>query len=309
MKRILVFGGHGFLGKNLKNVFENSEYEVYYISRRDGVDLRDEIGVTDILKKINPDIIIQAAAHVGSINYVSNNCCDIIHDNSQMYLNLYKCVANFNKKIIIINPISNCSYPGIIDIQSEETWWDGRVHESVESYGLPKKLSFVISECYKKQYNIKTINLIIPNAYGPNDYVDQERTHAMNGIVMRMIKSIKNGDKYFTIWGSGNPIREWVYMPDIANLIKEIIDNQIFNLPNPINVGQEYGITINESVDIIKKLLNYDCQIKNDLSRQDGAPIKILSKKLFNDHFPNFKFTNYEDGIRNTIKYYKNLIK
>lgn len=309
MKKVLVFGGHGFLGKNLKKIFENSNNEVFYISRKDGVDLTNEKNVIDILEKINPDIIIHAAAHVGSINYVSVNSCEVINDNSQMYLTLYKSISKFNNGIIVINPISNCSYPGIIDVQNEESWWDGRIHESVESYGLPKKLGFVISECYRKQYGIKTINLIIPNAYGPNDYLDQERTHAMNGIIMRMIQSIKNGEKKFTIWGSGNPIREWVYMPDIASLIKNIIENEIYDLPNPINVGQEYGISINESVNIVKKLLNYDCEIINDLTKQDGAPIKVLSKEKFNIYFPNFKFTNYEEGIKNTITYYKNFLK
>ena len=309
MRKILIFGGHGFLGKNLKDLFDGSTYEILYVSRRDGVDLRNEENVIKILSKFNPDIIVHAAAHVGSINYVSNNSCDVIYDNSQMYLNLYKCVAKFNNKIIIINPISNCSYPGIIDVQYENMWWEGRIHESVESYGLPKKLGYVISECYRKQYNIKTINLIIPNAYGPNDYLDSEKTHAMNGIIMRMIKSMLNNDKDFTIWGSGNPIREWIYMPDVAKLIKNIIDDEIYDLPNPINVGREFGISINESADLVKKILNYDCQIINDLSKQDGAPIKVLGKEKFNEYFPNFEFTEYEEGIKNTINYYKNFIK
>lgn len=308
-KKILVFGGHGFLGKNLKIEFKSDDNEVYYVSRKDNIDLTNEKNVMDILKKINPDIIIHAAAHVGSINYVSKHSCEVIYDNSQMYLNLYKCISSFNNKIIVINPISNCSYPGIIDIQNEEMWWEGRIHESVESYGMPKKLGFVISECYRKQHNIKTINLIIPNAYGPNDYVDQEKTHAMNGIIMRMIQSIKNKDKNFTIWGTGKPIREWIYMPDVAKLIKNIIDNEKYDLPNPINVGQEYGISINESVKIIKKLLNYECKIINDITKQDGAPVKILSKKQFRNFFPNFVFTNYEDGIKNTITYYNNFLK
>lgn len=308
-KKILVFGGHGFLGKNLKIEFKSDTNEVYYVSRKDNIDLTNEKNVMDILEKINPDIIIHAAAHVGSINYVSKHSCEVIYDNSQMYLNLYKCISSFNNKIIVINPISNCSYPGMIDIQNEEMWWEGRIHESVESYGMPKKLGFVISECYRKQHNIKTINLIIPNAYGPNDYVDQEKTHAMNGIIMRMIQSIKNKDKNFTIWGTGEPIREWIYMPDVAKLIKNIIDNEKYDLPNPINVGQEYGISISESVKIIKKLLNYECKIINDITKQDGAPVKILSKKQFRNFFPNFVFTNYEEGIKNTITYYNNFLK
>jgi GDP-L-fucose synthase len=304
MKKILVLGGHGFMGKNLQKVFNNSKYEMFYMSRRDGVDVKVLSSVLSALKSVDPDIIINAAAHVGSMEYVSQNCADIIHDNMQMYITLYKSVALYNKNIIIINPISNCSYPGNADIQKEENWWDGRVHESVESYGSPKKMGYIISECYKKQHNIKTVNIILPNAYGPNDYFDESRTHAMNGVIMRILKCKINNDKKFIVWGTGNPVREWIYMPDACRIIKEIIDNNMFELPNPINIGQEFGFSINEIVNTIKTKLNYDVEIVHDLTKKDGAKIKILSNKLFKKYFNNFVFTKYEEGINNTISYY-----
>ena len=310
MKKILVLGGHGFMGKNLQEIFKDDEkYQMFYISRRDGFDITKEDELYKLLEQTNPDIIIHAAANVGSIGYVSKYCSDVIHDNTLMYLTLYKCVSKFNKNIIIVNPISNCSYPGIIDIQHEDIWWEGAVHESVESYGTPKKLSFILSECYRKQYGIKTLNLIISNAYGPNDYVDAEKTHAMNGIIMRMLKSKLNGDKDFTIWGTGTPIREWIYMPDVARIIKLILDNENFDLPNLINLGQESGVSILESVEMTKKLLNYDVNLICDTSKQDGAPIKILGNRLFNKFFPDFKFTDISVGINNTIQYYSKKIK
>lgn len=304
MKKILVLGGHGFMGKNIKEIFNGSEYEMYYLSRRDGVDVTDFNSMVSILERIKPDIIIHAAAHVGSINYVSKNAADVIFDNTQMYLTLYKSVTAVNKDIIIINPISNCSYPGIIDIQNEENWWDGQIHESVESYGSPKKMGYIISKCYQRQYGVKTLNLIVPNAYGPNDHLDEERTHAMNGIVMRMLKSMGNNDKEFSVWGSGTPIREWIYMPDVARIIKKIIDEEMFDIPNPINLGQEYGISINDIVNMVKDSLNYDVKIVHDLTKQDGAPVKVLGNKLFTKHFNNFMFTEYDQGIQETIKYY-----
>ena len=146
MKKILVLGGHGFMGKNIQDLFRNTEYEMFYESRRTGLDLNNYEVTLSKFKEINPDIIIHAAAHVGSISYVSNYSADVVIDNSQMYINLYKSIATFNRSIIVINPISNCSYPGIIDIQHEEMWWDGRIHDSVESYGTPKKLGFIISK-------------------------------------------------------------------------------------------------------------------------------------------------------------------
>ena len=307
-EKILVLGGNGFMGKNIQKAFENSDYEMFYESRRTNFDLSDYECSLRKLKEINPDIIIFAAAHVGSIKYVNENAANVVHDNSEMYLNLYKSVANFNKDITIINSISNCSYPGIIDIQHEDMWWDGPIHQSVESYGTPKKLGFIISECYKKQYDINTVNLIIPNAYGPNDYLDEEKTHAMNGIIMRMIKAQNNGDSEFIVWGTGSPIREWIYMPDMARFIKMIIDNRLLkNIPNTINIGQESGISIIDSVKKVSELLNFEGEIVQDTTKQDGAPIKILGKRLFEKTFT-FDFTSYEEGIKETIKYYKGVL-
>lgn len=305
MAKILILGGHGFMGKNLQAIFSDSSHEVFYESRRTGCNMFDLSELINKIRTIAPEVIINAAANVGSMEYVTKFAADVVHDNSVMYINLYRAVSEVNKQIVIINAISNCSYPGIVNVQEEENWWLGKVHPSVEAYGIPKKLGFIISECYKKQHDINTVNLIIPNAYGPEDYCDENRTHAMNGIIMRMIKARKNGDKTFTVWGSGSPIREWIYMSDVARIIREIIDNSIYTtLPNPINLGQERGVSILETVETIKAFLNYDVEVVRDLTKQDGAPIKVLGKKLFEEYFPNFKFTSYEEGINKTIEYY-----
>lgn len=304
MIKILILGGHGFMGKNLNKVFSNSSYVISNESRRTHCDMTNLEELKLAIRASRPEVIINAAAHVGSISYVSNYAADVVSDNTLMYANLYKAVKEVNPKIKIINPISNCSYPGIIDIQSENDWWSGPVHESVEAYGMPKKIGYTISKCYEKQYGIQTVNLIIPNSYGPDDHIDEQKTHAMNGIIMRMIRAKNAGQTKFVVWGTGTPIREWVYMPDVAAIIKHILDTDI-SLPNPINIGQRYGVSINDSVTIIKKMLGYDVEIEHDLSKQDGAPIKILDDTLFRSNFPDFVFTDYDTGIRNTIEYYR----
>lgn len=306
-KKILIIGAFGFMGKNITKVLQDTEYQVVLESRRTGFDLFDLKVTTAKLSSIRPDIIINCAAHVGSMPYVARNPVNVFHDNTLMYLNLYKAIQEVDTNVLVINPISNCSYPGIVDIQNEEQWWDGRIHESVESYGMPKKIGFILSECYRKQSGIQTINLIIPNSYGPDDYIDEERTHALNGIIIRMLKAIKNSDSEFLVWGSGQPIREWIYMPDVARIIKIIIDENI-RLPNPFNLGQQTGISILDTVKIVKEKLNFSGIIKTDLSKPDGALKKVLGNKLFVENFPNFVFTDYKDGIEKTIKYYKDLL-
>jgi len=308
MKKILILGGFGFMGQNLGRTLDHSKYIIHNQSRRSGCDARDLETLRDKIASIAPDIIIMAAANVGSMDYVSRYAADVVNDNTLMYVNLYRAVADVNPGIKIINPISNCSYPGIIDIQDEDAWWHGPIHESVEAYGTPKKMAFVISKCYRRQHGVKTINVIIPNAYGPYDYVDESRTHAMNGIIMRMIKAQKNNDQEFSVWGSGTPIREWIYMPDAARVIAAIIDDDQARLPDPLNIAQQSGISINDSVEIVKTLLDYPVRIRHDLSKQDGAPIKILSKQKFDVFFPGFDFTDYRVGILETIKYYQDLL-
>jgi len=308
MKKILIIGAYGFLGKNLVNELDKTNYSLFKESRRTGFDLFDLKNVEQKFFNIQPDIIINCAAHVGSMPYVSKYSADVCNDNCLMYLNLYKAVSTVCPNAIIINPISNCSYPGIIDVQHEEMWWDGNIHESVMSYGNPKKMGFVLSECYKKQFGIKTVNLIIPNAYGPNDYLDPERTHAMNGIILRMLRSVKNNETSFQVWGTGTPIREWIFMPDVAKIIKSIIDEERYDIPNPINLGQEFGVSIKDTVNIIKDTIQSNMTIEFDLSKPDGAPKKVLGNKLFSITFPNFSFTSYENGIKETIKFYEELI-
>lgn len=306
--RILILGGFGFMGKNLNNEFEGSNHIIFNESRKTGCDLLNYVSLRATLHRIKPDLIINASAHVGSIKYVMTNAAIVMNDNTQMYVNLYKAIAEVNPKIKIINPISNCSYPGIIDIQNEKDWWNGEIHHSVMGYGNAKKAGYILSKCYESQYGIKTINLIMANSYGPNDYVDEERTHAMNGIIMRMINAQKNKDEKFIVWGTGSPIREWIYMPDMAKIIKNIIDNEKWNLPNPINVGIGMGVSIKETVMQVKEYLNFDCEIVFDINRPDGAPIKVLGVDKFKELFPDFKFTTYNEGIRNTINYYKGVL-
>lgn len=305
--KILVLGGHGFVGKNLVNFLNKTEHEVHPISRRDGFDLRDYTKTEKCFNGINPDAIINCAAHVGSVHYVTTYASDVIFDNVQIALNIYKAAAKVCPDARIINPLSNCSYPGNIDIQSESDWWTNEVHESVFSYGNAKRFIYVISKCYERQYGIKSINFLIPNTFGPGDSTDPNKTHALNGMIIRMIKAERRGDKEFEIWGTGSPIREWAYIDDVVNILIEGIYTKK-DLIYPVNLAQKKGYSIKQSAEMIADAVGFNGKLTFNTNYQDGAPIKILDDKKFRKNFPKFKFFDHKKGIEKTVKYYKSVL-
>lgn len=303
-KTVVVFGGFGFLGKHIVALLEkNDKYDVISLSRRNGCDMRSFQSVFEHLDKIQPKYIINCAAHVGSVHYAMEFAGDLINDNTLIVANLYRAVAYSCPNATIINPLSNCSYPGNADIQIEKDWSNGAVHDSVLSYGITRRLIYALAESYYKQYKIKSVNWLISNAYGPGDYLDPYKVHALNGIIIRMLKAKKDKKKTFEIWGSGNPTREWVYINDVAKILVHSLNikKQIY----PINFAQNKAYSINDITSIVAKALNYDVKFEHKLDLPDGAPTKILDDKQFRKKYPEFKFTSLEKGIKNTIKFYE----
>lgn len=302
--KILILGGGGFVGKNLFNVLKKTEHDIFTASRTEGVDLTDYVATENCFNEIKPDIIFNCAAHVGSLHYVTTYSADVLNDNVQMSLNIYKAAAKVCTATKIINPLSNCSYPGATDIQIESEWWNGEVHDSVFSYGNAKKILYIISKCYAKQFDIKTVNLLIPNTFGPGDSIDPNKTHALNGMIIRMIEAQKRNDAEFEIWGTGNPIREWAYIDDVVNIMIRSIDIEE-DLLYPVNLAQKNGYSIKQSAEFIAGAVGFSGSLKFNTKYQDGAPIKVLDDAKFRGLFPDFVFFDHQKGIAETVKYYK----
>ena len=304
---ILVLGGHGFVGKILVSALNKAQHEVHPISRRDGVDLTDYHSTEECLAEIKPDIIINCAAHGGNVHYLETYAADVIYDNVQMALNLYRAVANVCPGAKVSNPLANCAYPGDSIIQMEQHWLDGEVHESVYSYGNAKRFIYAISKCYWKQCGIKSVNFIIPNAFGPGDSTDLNKTHALNGMIIRMIKAKRRGDREFEIWGTGSPIREWAYVNDVVNILIEGIYTTE-DLTFPVNLAQNKGYSIKESAELIAGSVGFKGKLVFNSNYQDGAPGKILDDTRFRQVFPDFKFFDHKKGIDETVKYYDSVL-
>ena len=299
----MILGKTGFIGQNLYNKMFNDGQEVIGCSRSTGVDMLVYEEIRDFIKDHQPGIIYNAASHGGSMRYVRDYAANVLSDNLQMSLNLYKAVLELNPTIKIIQPFSNCSYPGDSSVQHEENWLSGDVHKSVFSFGNSKRGIYYISKCYNDQYGINTVNLLFPNTYGPGDSIDPNHTHALNGMIIRMLKAKRAGDKEFVVWGTGKPVREWAYIDDFVNALymAKNLDNVIY----PLNIGQQKGYSIADSAMMIKEEMGYEGEIVFDTQYQDGDPVKIMSKQRFREKYPDFKWFDHREGIANTIKYYE----
>ncbi len=301
--KILILGSTGFIGKNLLMRLKQENHIIETAERSSGVDITNYEQIHKKIKNFIPEVIYNLASHGGSVHYVKKNAAEVFNDNMQMSLNLYKAVSDINKKIKIIQPFSNCSYPGKSNIQIEGEWLDGDVHPSVFSFGNSKRSIFYLSNCYKQQFGLRSVNILFPNTYGPGDSLDPNHTHALNGMVIRMLEAKQQKKEQFVVWGTGKPIREWAYIDDFIEVLYRCL--KIDGLEYPINMGQNKGYSIAESAKLVKKASGYKGDIVFDTSYTDGDPIKILDNTMFDKEFKNFVFFNHYKGIINTVKYYE----
>jgi GDP-L-fucose synthase len=227
---------------------------------------------------------------------------DIFYNNILMSTNLMDAAMRHKVKKFI-NPISNCTYPARLTKNfNESEWWDGPLHESVMVYGYARKASWVQSYAYKKQYDFDTINLILPNMYGPGDHFDEERSHALGALIMKFIEAKRRDKKEVVAWGTGKPIREWLYVDDGAEALVRSLDIKPFI--EPVNVGVGYGVSIRELAEKIKEKTGYAGGIVFDTSKPDGAPYKTMDNTRLKEIYRWVPKTSLDEGLEKTVKWY-----
>jgi GDP-L-fucose synthase len=305
---IVLLGATGFAGTNIAAGLKQAGYDYYPVSRKNGFDLRRLEDNFRFLEEAHPDVIINCAAHVGSLNYVSEFAADVSESNCRMIINMYDAVGRFNKNISIIQPIANCAYPATALVYKEEEFWNGALHPSVLSYGLTRRLMLTVSESYRMQHQMRSVNLFTPNMYGPHDSTDPNKAHALNALVSKFVKAIHLGQEQVEVWGTGVAIREWLYAPDFAGVVLKVLkDVENEKYAQPVNIAQEYGLSVKELIDLILKYVPYKGKVWYNTSMPDGAPRKVMSKENFEKIFPGFSFTSFEEGISATAQYYQSV--
>jgi GDP-L-fucose synthase len=300
---ILITGAKGFLGKRIVRKVKSLGLEYYPTSLSLGCDLRDPVQVEALFEKVRPQIILNCAAFVGGIQFGYKHPAELFTNNMLMTINLLEMSHNFNVQRIV-NPISNCAYPAKASLFKESEFWDGPLHESVMFYGFARKASYIGSLAYNKQYGLDQVNLILSNMFGPEDHFEEERSHAMGALIMKIVDAYRKDLPNVVVWGSGKPVREWLYVDDGAEAMLKAMSIRPY--PEPINIGVGKGISVIDMAMMIKKIVGYKGEIVLDTSKPDGAAYKTvdgtLGKKLLGWE-PSMGF---EEAVTKTIEWYCN---
>ncbi len=306
-KRVLVTGGAGFLGSYFVEKLKQRGCKDIFVSLIEEYNLVDIDPIKRLYLDAKPDIVIHLAAVVGGIGANRANPGKFFYDNLLMGAQMMEQGRQFGiEKFVALGTI--CCYPKFTPVPfKEEDLWNGYPEETNAPYGLAKKMLLVQSQAYRKQYGFNSIFLMPVNLYGPRDNFDPKSSHVIPAIIKKCFDAIKNGDKEMIAWGTGKPTREFLYVEDAAEGI--LLATEKYNKSEPVNLGAGFEISIKELVKLIIKITCFKGKIIWDTSKPDGQPRRCLDTSKAEKEFGFKAKTDFEEGLKKTIDWYrKNIV-
>lgn len=301
-KRIMVTGGHGFLGHYVVAELKEQGAENIFLPRHSDYDLTQIDDVIRAYKDSEPDVVIHLAAKVGGIGINREKPGEFFYDNLMMGVQLMEQARQFGvDKFVTIGTI--CAYPKFTPIPfKEEYLWDGYPEETNAPYGLAKKMLLVQGDAYRQQYDFNAIYLLPVNLYGPGDNFNPASSHVIPALIKKCIDALEQGDDQIVAWGSGSPSREFLYVADAARAI--VMATEKYNKPDPVNIGAGMEITIKDLLQLIAELCGFQGEIVWDTSKPDGQPRRSLDTSFAQQEFGFKALTDFREGLRRTIDWY-----
>ena len=299
---VLVFGSNGMVGSTLLKVLNKSnKVDKVTGSNRKDTNLFDFEATKNKIQTLEPDIIINAAARVGGIIANNTQRTEFIMENLKINMNILESSIPY-PNLKIINLGSSCIYPlNAKNPISEDSFMTGTLEPTNSPYALAKITAIEIGRSISSQYGHSILNLMPTNLYGPNDYFSKENSHVIPGLFYRMHNAKLSNDKLFEVWGSGNPLREFLHVEDLAYSIEFLLDKNLdIDL---LNVGSGYEISIKDLAEKIKTIIEFKGDILFDESRPDGNPRKLLDSSKINSHGWKSKIS-LDDGLMNTYSWF-----
>ncbi len=301
-KSALVTGGAGFLGSFVVEKLKDLNCRNIFIPRSQDYNLVDMEAVKRVYKDADPDIVIHLAASVGGIGANMENPGKFFYDNLMMGAQLMEQGRLLGiEKFVALATI--CSYPKFTPVPfKEKELWNGYPEETNAPYGLAKKMLLVQSQAYRQQYSFRSCCLFPVNLYGPRDNFDPESSHVIPALIKKCMDAIANNQTRITVWGTGKPSREFLYVEDAAEAI--ILAAERYDKSDPINIGAGFEITIKDLIELIAKLTEFKGEIVWDASKPDGQPRRMLDTSKAEVAFGFKAKTSFKEGLIKTIDWY-----
>jgi GDP-L-fucose synthase len=302
-KRILVTGGEGFLGSFIVEKLKERNCKDIFVPKSKVYDLVQMEAVKRVYQDSKPDIVIHLSAKVGGIGANRANPGKFFYDNLMMGVQMMEIGRQAGiEKFVALGTI--CAYPKFTPVPfKEEDLWNGYPEETNAPYGLAKKMLLVQAQAYRQQYGFNAIYMLPVNLYGPRDNFDPESSHVIPALIKKCIDAKRRAKSEITVWGTGKPTREFLYVEDCAEAIA--LATEKYNKPDPVNIGAGFEISIKNLVELIAKLTNFKGEIVWDTSKPDGQPRRMLDTSKAEKEFGFKAKISLEEGLKNTIGWYK----
>lgn len=302
-KKIVVTGGNGFFGSHIIDKLKKIKCKIFIPRTKEGIDFRQYKDCFSYLSKTKPDIVINCAANQGGIAYHVGKQADLFLDNMLMGIYLMQASQQVGVKKFV-NIVAGCSYPGYVENEemNEDEYWNGELHESIFSFGFPRKASTVYGLALKKQFNFNSIHLIMANMYGPGEHFNPEQSKALAGLIKKIYEAKKNNLPTVEVWGTGKPTRDWLYVKDGAEGV--LLAGELYNDIEPLNIATGVGISVKELAETIRKVIGYKGELVYNTEKPDGALHKTFGVHKMKRELHWLPKTSIEDGIKETVVWF-----
>lgn len=302
-KKIAIPGGSGFVGSHIVEILKKIPCETFIPRTLDGIDFREYKNCLSYLDSKKPQIVINCAAVQGGIAYHNGRQADLFMNNMLMGTFLMKASQKVGVEKFI-NVVAGCSYPGYLEVpeMNENDYWSGKLHDSIFSYGFARKASTVYGLALKKQYNFNSIHLIMANMYGPGEHFNPQQSKALAGLIKKIYEAKENKIPKVEVWGTGKPMRDWLYVKDGAKGILRA--GAVYNDIEPMNIATGVGVSVKELAETIREIIGYKGNLKYNTSKPDGALHKTFGIHKMKKELNWIPKTSMEKGIRETIEWF-----
>jgi len=299
--KIYIAGHRGLAGSAIWRHLESQGYTNLIGATSSELDLRDRASVFAFLEKHRPDVVVDAAARVGGIHANDTFSADFLSDNLQIQVNIMDAANSVDvDRLLFLG--SSCIYPKFAEQPiKESSLLTGELEPTNDAYAIAKIAGIMQVQASRKQYGRRWISAMPTNLYGPGDNFHPENSHVLPALIRRIHEAKIEGAPEVVIWGSGTPLREFLFVDDLASASLFLLEN--YDAPETINVGVGHDLSIADLAALVAKTVGYEGRLAQDTSKPDGTPRKLLDVSRLNALGWTAR-TELEAGIAATYAWY-----